>query len=332
MLKKLMFTILIILLVIGLFYLYLIFASQKKYPVEYGISFNKGHADFIGLDWRETYLAMLKDLKPKYLRLAATWREVEGIKGKYDDVDVAWQMDKAKEHNAKVTLVVGQKAPRWPECHVPAWTDGLTDTEYKLALFAYIKNQVELYRNHPALEFWQVENEAFIRFVFGECKNFRNDFINEEINLVRELDPDHPIIMTDSGELSTWHQAIKAGDIFGTTLYRIVRTPSGMVWTYDWLPASFYRFKAQFWGKNINEVFVSELQAEPWFSAGNPNTTSLDEQEKTMNLSRLEKHFAYVERIGVPRAYLWGVEWWYWMKDKQGDNKYWEMVKTKIAE
>ena len=51
--------------------------SFKKYPVEYGISFNKSHAESLGLDWQETYLAMLNDLKPKYIRISANWDEIE---------------------------------------------------------------------------------------------------------------------------------------------------------------------------------------------------------------------------------------------------------------
>ena len=328
--KKIMLVILIIILVLGLFLGYLWLISTKKYDVEYGISFNKQHAESLKLDWKEVYLAMLEDLKPKYIRIAATWSEVESDENQYNFSDVNWQMDMADKYGTKVVLVVGQKAPRWPECHVPEWVDGLSDEGYEKEFFDYVKHVVELYSKHPALEIWQVENEPFIKFRFGECEKFREDLVKPEIKLVKELDPNHKIIITDSGELSTWWDASRSGDLFGTTLYRIVRMPNGMVWSYGWIPPAFYRVKAEILGKNISEVFVSELQAEPWFFESDPSNTSIEEQEKTMNVSQLKKHFDYTERVGVSRAYLWGVEWWYWMKDVQGNSKYWKIVQEKM--
>lgn len=330
MFKKFIFSIFILLIVLTIAYLYLLINSRTKYPVEYGISFNRQHAESLGLVWQKVYVEMLDELQPKYIRLAANWSETELQPSVYNSAEVDWQMAEAEKRGVKVVLVVGQKAPRWPECHVPDWTADLSPEEYSGALFKYIEYVVERYKTHPALEIWQVENEPFIRFRFGECEGFRVDLVKQEIALVRLLDPNHKILITDSGELATWRRASRAGDIFGTTLYRIVRTPSGKIWTYDWLPASFYRLKAQFWNINPNNMFVAELQAEPWFSSSDPSNTSIEEQEQTMNIERIKKHFDYTERIGVPRAYLWGVEWWYWMKEKHGDGRYWDLVKNKL--
>jgi len=328
--KKTMLIILIISLLLGIFYLYLWLTSNKQYDVEYGISFNRQHAESLGLDWGVTYLAMLKELQPKYVRIAATWSEVEAQQGDYNFSPITWQLDQAAKYGSQVVLVVGQKAPRWPECHVPAWAEDLPDEQYQQELFGYIQHVVELYREHPALELWQVENEAFIRFRFGECKNFHEDLVADEIKLVRELDSDHKILVTDSGELSTWRKASNAGDIFGTTLYRIVRSPSGRIWNYDWLPPAFYRVKARLWSIEAKDMYVAELQAEPWFNDTDPNTSPIEEQMETMSPERLQKHFDYTERIGVPRAYLWGVEWWYWLKEKQGNSVFWDMAREKI--
>lgn len=331
MIKFIFRLLLVFFLFLAVTYGYLWFNSKIKYPVEYGISFNRQHAESLGLVWQEVYLAMLDELKPKYLRIAATWTETQPAQDRYNGVEVDWQIQEAAKRGIKIILVVGQKAPRWPECHVPGWTKDLSAGEYETALFDYVKYIVERYKNNSALEMWQVENEPFIKFRFGECENFRQDLVEEEIKLVRSLDVNHKILITDSGELSTWREASRAGDIFGTTLYRIVRTPSGKIWNYDWLPAAFYRLKAEFWKISTNNFIISELQAEPWFTDIHPEDTPIEEQEKTMNPERLEKHFDYVERIGVSRTYLWGVEWWYWMKEKQGDGRYWEMVKTKIS-
>ncbi len=305
--------------------------NSKTFPVEYGISFNQNYATDLGLDWKKVYSDMLTELNPKYIRIAAMWSEVEPIRGEYDFADVDYMMNLARDNGTQVILVVGQKAPRWPECHVPEWVnynDPLTEQH----LLKYIGTVVNRYRGHEALEFWQVENEPYIRFRFGECEDYNEAIVSKEIEHVQFLDPEHPVILTDSGELSTWRRAISEADYFGTTLYRIVRMQNGLVFTYDWVPAVFYRWKAQFWGQDLSKMFVSELQAEPWFTSGDPLTTSIERQEKTMNPKRLQRHLEYVKHIGVSRAYLWGVEWWYFMKEEHGEEQYWEIVHDVIAQ
>lgn len=319
---------LVIVLVIVGGYALLWFLSIKIYPVEWGISFNHDHATSLGLDWKKTYIEMLTDLKPKYIRIAAMWSDVESTQGKFNFENVDFILDEAAKRGVKVALVVGQKTPRWPECHVPGWYKTVSVKEK--FLYQYVQKVVERYREHPALEIWQVENEPFIQFAFGDCAAFDESLVAEEIRLVRSLDSSHKIMVTDSGELSTWRKAIKAGDLFGTTIYRVVRAPGGFYFYYDWLPAGFYRFKALLYGRNMGDVYVAELQAEPWFTDSNPSDTPIDEQEKSMNPERLQKHLNYVTHIGVPRAYLWGVEWWAFMKEKKNDARYWELVKKEL--
>ena len=327
--KKFM-PIFILLMIVVVAYALLWIFSIKKYPVEYGVSFNKAHAESLGLDWQETYLAMLNDLKPKYIRISANWDEVEEKVGEFNTKDVDWMMTEAEKKQVGVVLTIGQKAPRWPECHVPDWAGNLSKEDYGKKVTEYIKYIVEKYRNHPALDIWQVENEAFIKFKFGNCDMFDESLVGSEIDLVHSLDSNHKILITDSGELSTWHQAIKAGDIFGTTVYRIVMTPQGFYWNYDWLPAGFYKLKYKFWFPGNKPFFVSELQAEPWFTGEGAVYTPVEVQEKSMDPKRLQKHFDFVEHIGVSRAYLWGVEWWYWMKVERGDDRYWNLVRDKL--
>jgi len=319
-----------IILIVTLVLLWLLFwlFSHKKFDVGYGISFNQNHAVDLGLDWKRVYTDMLDDLHPDYIRIAAMWSEVEKVQGVYDFSDVDWMMNMAAKHNTKVLLVVGQKAPRWPECHVPAWLRTVEDAGVQRdALLSYVQETVLRYKKHPALELWQVENEAFIRFAFGECEMFDTDAIYDELDRVRMLDPDRNIVLTDSGELSTWRKPSQLGDIFGTTLYRIVRTPGGHRFSYGWLPAGFYRLKSAVLGLTYETFFVSELQAEPWFSDAHPQDTSTDIMEQTMNPERLQSHIDFASRIGASRVYLWGVEWWYYMKQERGDSRYWDIAK-----
>lgn len=311
---------------ISIIYTVLWLFSFKTYPVEYGLSFNQNHATSLGLDWQETYEAMITELQPRYIRIAAMWSEVEPIQGTYNFDPVDWMMNLAADNDVKVLLVVGQKAPRWPECHVPNWANELSADAYRAALFAYVEETVSRYKDHPALDLWQVENEAFINFKFGECEGFREDIVPAEVELVRSLDPDRDIILTDSGELASWRQPSKYGDILGTTLYRTVQTPSGATLKYDWVPPGFYKLKARLWGKGYHDFFVAELQAEPWFTDSDPLTTPVEMQQVLFSKERLQENVAYAAHVGASRVYLWGVEWWYYMKSVHGVDDYWVRV------
>ena len=317
-------------LVAILFVLWLIFwvCGLKKNTPVFGVSFHEEYAASLGLHPREVYRSMLTELSPASVRLSAMWKEIEATKGTYDFSSLDWYMNEAAAHETKVVLVVGQKAPRWPECHVPPWIKEESKEDAHVKLLAYVQETVNRYKEHPALEFWQVENEPFIRFSFGECEGYDPSAISDEIALVRAQDAVHQIVITDSGELGLWYRAAKTGDIFGTTLYRMVRLPSGKIFSYDWLPSGFYRLKAALLGIKNDAFWVSELQAEPWFSSGNPHDTSVQEQEETMTVERMKKHVDYAERLGASRVYLWGVEWWYFMRERHGEEGYIDYAKA----
>lgn len=330
--KILFNTFFILFIVVILFWLVFWLYSHKTYNLEYGISFNQNHATSLGLNWKTVYIDLLEELNPRYIRIAAMWSQIEEKQGIYNFSDIDWMMNMATKYGTKVLLVVGQKAPRWPECHVPAWLAEIDTVDArKEALLTYVRETVLRYKKNPSLELWQVENEAFIRFAFGDCSQFDQDAVLEEVALVRSLDPDRKIVMTDSGELSSWRRPSKIGDIFGTTMYRIVRTPRGHIFSYDWLPAGFYRIKAKLWGIDYKNFFVAELQAEPWFTDSSPLDTSVDDMEETMNPDRLQKHFEYASSVGASRVYLWGVEWWYFMKEKRADSRYWDIAQEYIS-
>jgi len=87
-------------------------------------------------------------------------------------------------------------------------------------------------------------------------------------------------------------------------------------WNYDWLPPFHYRLKMWLNGSRVARAYIMELQAEPWLANNSFLTADLVEQGQTMNLVRLQKNLDYAERVGMPRAYLWGAEWWYWLRER----------------
>jgi hypothetical protein len=109
-------------------------------------------------------------------------------------------------------------------------------------------------------------------------------------------------------------------------MYRV--TYNSLVgYLYYHLPPIFYTSRAWLVGKPLDKVIVSELQAEPWAPKGLLNS-SLEEQFKSMDANRLRIHVDYAKRTGFSGAYLWGAEWWYWLKEKQNDASLWNTAKT----
>ena len=302
-----------------------IIQTPVKEPRVWGVTFSHTYAQGLGLEWREVFEAMLDELGVRHLRLPVYWNEVSPTQGALDFDAYDYQMARAEEFNAKVILAIGRKVPRWPECHEPAWVLKLSEKEQQEELLRYIEVVVERYKASFALVAWQVENEPFLPF--GECPPLDVDFLDKEIALVRKLDPSRPIVVTDSGELSIWIRAARRADIFGTTMYRTIYNKSIGQFTYP-LPPSFFRAK-----RALTEIFVGhkpmiviELQAEPWGPAP-VEKLSRKESERSMSPKKFRDVITYATRSGFDEFYLWGVEWWYWLKVHENDPEMWNIAR-----
>ena len=299
--------------------------SRENKEAELGVTFSSRYAADIGMNWKETYLAILDDLGVKKIRLPVYWDLVEEKEGQYDFSDIDWQLAEAEKRNADVILVVGQKVPRWPECAIPQWAK-ITDEKRKEALLELISVVVYRYKNKPVIKYWQVENEPFL--LFGVCPKPEADLLDKEIAQVRKIDQTRPIIVSDSGELSLWMSAAKRADIFGTTMYRTIYKKGIGFFDYPIGPR-FFRFKyglINLFAKQ-DKTIVVELQAEPWVS-GWTVATPLKEQFQSMNAKKLVENVTFARQTGFPRIYLWGAEWWYWLKTEKNHSELWETAKT----
>lgn len=293
--------------------------------IVWGVNFSQKHAQLLDLDWQENYLALLDDLKVKNIKLLTHWDLIEPERDKYYFDDLDWQIEKAEERGVNLILVMGMKTGRWPECHLPEWAQSLNKEDQQKEILELLEQIVKRYRDRVSVEIWQVENEPF--FPFGQCPWSDKEFLEKEVDLVKSL-TNKPVIISDSGEGSLWITAAQLGDIVGTTLHRIVWFKELKTYVSYPFPPIFYWRKAQiikaFFGK---EVFCIELQAEPW----GPKLlydSPLEEQLKTMNLEQFRKNIEFARKTGLKRFYLWGSEWWYWMKEKQGQPEIWQEAKT----
>lgn len=306
------------------------FVSPEQPPVNttFGVTFSKQQAENFGLDWRKIYIDMLDDLGVKYVRLSAYWNEIEPRRGDFNFEVLDWQIKEAKKRGVKILLAIGRKLPRWPECHIPDWGLDLGRNGQNEAVLDMLAEVISRYKSEDAVWAWQIENEPL--FPFGICPPQDREFFEREVIFVRSLDSSRPIVTTDSGELSLWLAAGSQGDIFGTTMYKVVKGKGIGFFSYDFLPSIFYRKKAA-WLKrllpNVKDLIVVELQAEPW-TAGIPvRIETLDRQFNRFSFERFERHIKYVRDVGYSQTYLWGVEWWAWLREKAEHPEFWEEAK-----
>lgn len=301
-------------------------------PMILGTTFVPSHAQSYGLDPKQTLQAILSDLNIKQVRLMSYWDQIEAQQGTYDFSQLDWQMEMAKNYNAQVSLAIGLRQPRWPECHPPQWSQGMTKDQWQPKLYDFISAVVNRYKDHAVLNTYELENEFFLT-VFGECKDFDRARLVEEFNLVKKLDPDHVVIISRSNNWVGIPVGEPTADQFGISIYKRVwdKTITKRYFEYP-LPAWFYASLAG-WGQIATgkDMVIHELQAEPW-----PPTdiqhASLPEQYKSMDPKRLKGRIEYGKATGMRNIDLWGAEWWYWLKVKKNEPAVWEVVKQAVAQ
>jgi hypothetical protein len=309
--------------------------KHKNEPLVLGATYIPDYAQSFGLDPQQTLQAMLSDLKLKQLRLVSYWSDIEPTPGHYDFSKLDWQFALANKYHAKVSLSIGLRQPRWPECHEPDWVtiDPNHRSNWEPQLNQYMKAVIRHYQNNPALQDYELENEYFMK-VFGECKDFDRNRLVAEYNLVKGMDPKHNVIVSRSDNWVGVPIGKPTPDQFAISVYKRVwdATITHRYFEYP-LPAKFYAMLAGteelISGK---DMIIHELQAEPWTPNGKEITEiSVNEMYKSMNPQRLKDRIAYGEATGMRTIDLWGAEWWYYMKVKQHDPGVWNEVKQAVA-
>jgi hypothetical protein len=305
---------------IGYFFIGFAFPAKN---ISWGVNFSIKQTDFLKIDSRETYLSILDDLKAKNVKISVYWDLIEKEKGKYDFDELDWQIKEAEKRNINVILAIGMKVPRWPECHLPQWVRDLDKYGQQQEIIDMLRVVVSRYKDSPSLTAWQVENEALLRF--GACPWYDEDFLRREIAFVKINDASHPVITTDSGELSFWFRSSLSGaDIVGVTTYRKIWQQNVRMYLSYILPPVFYNRRAELVKGLFNkDVMGTELQAEPW-CANSIMNSSLKEQAKTMDLKQFKKNVEFAKSTGIDTFYFWGAEWWYYMKKVNNDSEIWD--------
>jgi len=305
-------------------------------PLVIGTTFVPDYADSFGLDEHETLNAIFSDLNIKHIRLVSYWKDIETSPGHYDFSKLDWQFAMANQYHAKVSLAIGMRQPRWPECHEPDWihVDSAHPDQWEPQLKAYMKAVVDHYKNNPALDSYQLENEFFMK-VFGECKDFNRGRLVGEFNMVKTLDPKHPVLISRSNNWVGIPVGKPTPDRFSISVYKRV-WDSTITHRYFEYPQPAWTYATLAGAEEIlsgRDMVIHELQAEPWPPNGKDiKDVSVEEQYKSMNPERLKDRIQFGEATGMRSLDLWGAEWWYWLKVKDGNPAVWNVVKNSVAQ
>ena len=325
MFKKHPFAIITItlLLALGIFWttLYLLDFSLPQEKITYGVTFSSRHAEALGLDWKETLTAALDDLGIRHFRLAAYWNEIEPVDDHFDFTNLDWQVTEISKRGGDIIMSIGERLPRWPECHTPPWARELDIGERQQKLLQMLPVVVAHYEDTKTVIRWQVENEPLVPHP-EHCMPPDENFLKRELALVERMDQTRPLMTTVSGEWSDWSQAGQYVDVLGVSLYRTIWKPEVKYSEYP-LPPAFYKLRMETTRDVVPHIVLSELQAEPWLSDYSFDAP-LAEQYRSMSPDMLETTLAYARKTGFDEIYLSGVEWWYWQKIKQDNSAFWD--------
>ena len=298
---------------------------NKYKPEIIGVSFSQIQAERYGSDWRANYIAILDDLNFKQLRIPAYWNRIEASKGNYNFTELDWMVNEAGKRNANVTILVGQKNIRYPECFYPEWVDKTNTSKTSQDAVDMVKAVVQRYKNNKTVTAWQLENE-FVLKSFGECPaNMLNGKqLKKELEALREIDSSRHVLISQSDQYGFPVQGPLA-DTIGFSMYK---------WSWK-KEIGYYKYPQDgtfFWWKagilsalRDQNIKIHELQAEAWGPVGNENL-DYSESMRSMNPRQFEENINYARQTKIREFDLWGAEWWWHLK-QQGKNEMWDAVK-----
>ena len=306
--------------------------TQRAKPLTLGVTFIPDYARYLGLSPPATMDAIIQDLHVRNFRLVSYWSDIEPVEGHFDFRQLDWEFAKVNAVHGKVSLSIGLRQPRWPECHPPGWvgTSRPEDRWYG-QLASYMATVIRRYEHNPALRSYQLENEYFN--TFGHCRNADRSRLIREYAFVKRLDPRHPVILARSN-----NYGLPVGrprpDAFGISVYRRV----WVSWLHRYvdypLPSWYYSFLA-----GAQEILcgrrsiIDELQAEPWLPDGKSvRDTTLAEQNKSFDADVLRRNIQFARATGVKTIYVWGAVYWYYRKQVLRDPSVWQVARSELVD
>jgi len=303
-------------------------------PLKIGATFIPNYAEYLGVDPQETMQAMIDDLGIKRFRLVTYWKDYEPQPDQYDFTKLDWQFDKVEAAGGEVSLAIGLRQPRWPECHGPEWAMAKSVPEWTEDLKEFMGVVMDRYGDRDILVEYQLENEYFLS-VFGECPDHSRERLIDEFNFVKQKDPTKPIVVSRSNNATpSWPLGEPRADIVSASIYKRVwdKTVTKRYFEYPY-PAWFYGFLAGATELTTDRnTVIHELQTEAWLPEPfSMKDAPIDELYKSFSPDRVADRIQYGVDTGIKQIDVWGVEWWYQMKTMRDAPEIWDKAKAELA-
>ncbi len=295
-------------------------------PKRYGVSFSIKQCRNFAIDPSQTLDWLIGEAGFGRFRLMSYWNEHEKEQGVFDFSALDTQVERIQQAGGHITLCLGARQPRWPENHWPDWAWKASKDDRSKALLNYLEVVVNRYKSYDCIVSYQLENEALLEN-FGERPEVDRQRLRQEFALVKQLDPQRPVIMTTS---TSWGIPIRQPipDIVGFSFYQVVYadgrykvTPRAL-----WIDPLRARLIRLIWHK---PSFIHELQCEPW----GPEAIwemSLEEQDISMGPDHIVFNLRLAKATRLYPIDLWGGEWWYWRLKVHNDPIIWNTVAQNI--
>lgn len=294
----------------------------------YGVSVSVKQCRAFGIQPKDCMTWLAKDCGFKRFRLMSYWNEIEAEQGRYDFAELDRQIALAEKYDAEVSLCLGARQPRWPENHWPDWALTLTKEERTTALLLFIEKVVTRYKDKKHITGYQLENEALLKG-FGLHSEIDRKRLREEFALVKELDPNTPIIMSTS---NTWGIPLRRPipDLVGFSYYQVHFSARRQRYHTAFHKPWLHRMRA--WMIQLlwhRPSIIHELQLEPW----GPKAIwemPFKEQMRSMSPAQIKQNLSLAHQTQLKTIDLWGGEWWYWCTKEQHHPEIIETVTTAL--
>jgi len=303
-----------------------------------GTTFSYRECQILGIDPGETLRAIIKlGLNP--IRIGTYWDDLEPQKGKYDFSPLDWQIEMLARARIDIVLEVGMKAPRWPEYYFPSWFEvrNVNDESIRPPLFLFIEKVVKKYADHSFVKWINVENEP-LNDSGPQGQRIDLSILEKEVSLVRSL-VEKPIILNSWLEMHPlkrfWRRlekreravknCLNLGDILGISTY--LRFPGQLkVKDKHW---QFLKKILEEGEKKGKEVWVTEMQAEPWEKSDDLKKFSDPDGNSSCHPNDIILYFKKLEALGFKTILFWGAEFWYRCL-KENNEGWWQVVRELV--
>jgi hypothetical protein len=290
--------------------------------------------DLLVREGAEPLMAKAAAMGMNVVRYGPQWNDIETSGPGSGDLRVVDDLlDAAERHGIRVIFTVGEKAPAWPEHHIPEWLrDGAPEGRVPGGLdvsgnerlrsetMRWVERLVRHVDGHPALAMWQVENEPYD--ASGPQMTYLSaDMVRDEVELVHRLDGGRlPVMVTtwsESDRGTGMRAAFDVADAVGIDVYQQLPYDA---WGLDrfgrttGMPERALRL-AKETGK---PAIVAELQAEDWL----PTKVTADQVRDNTN---------HLEGLGFQDLLWWRMDGWL-QQERSGDHSITDEVARQAAE